>query len=277
MEVYLPHIPTNIADGLLSFAQKADFVNGYKDGYDRDADFRKPRKGGTSLYLPYDDNVGVLYSLAFKNNVSVDEFKETIDEIWNMYEGGAKVSPILGYVRGKDGKGVPNEHYTPDNNVGYRDVIFVQRAPGHKLNDTSSKKRWYYKTQERLKGPISHYDEVTDTFMEIMDSRVRPDISANNIIHHPQAGFNFIDFNKLQGDKPYTYLPENTARFLQSFVLRKGFPNGDIKRLYLKDAKQEQQILTSLLHDKGVKQDHLDYAISKIEDLDCKSMDDLFK
>lgn len=234
---------------------------------------RSAGKGGTSMYLPYDDNIGVLYSLALKCTTA-DEFKTVIDEVWRLHEDGNKVAPILGYVTADDGKGVENTRYKPDEHLGYRDVVLVARAPGYTLNDTAHIKKWYYKTRERLKGPDGNYDSAVETFWNLVHSKVREDISGNNILHQKTVGFNFIDFNKLKTEKPD--LRESTARFLHSFVLKKNFPNTETAEEYKDYTRQEQRILTAKLYDIGVPEGDLSYGIKQIPLLGCRSVDDLF-
>ncbi|MCL2756183.1 MAG: hypothetical protein FWE45_04010 [Firmicutes bacterium] len=268
-EIYMPYLPVDKLDELLDFAETGDFKNSVY-------------KGGTAMYLPFDDNFGVLYSLLFQTNkgdnnfVTTEEFKKTIEEVWQIYTRGGKVAPVLGYAKGPEGEGIRNIGYNGKDDGGNRDVVFVARAPGQTLNDTTYSKRWYRKTRERLQGPDSHYDEVVDTFLQILDSQIRPDITGNNILHHPVAGFNFIDFNKPHDSYYQNDTQLQTHRFLKSFILQKGFPNESLKQEYRKDAAKEQKILVNKLYNSGViKEEYLEAAISHIPVLGVTKIDEL--
>ena len=247
------------------------------------ADFSRGLRGGTAMYLPYNDEYGVLYSKLFtENKISPDNFKATIHDVWEQYLQGHKVAPIVGYARGKDGKGIHNPYHKGSK---YRDLVFVHRAPGKRLNDIIGYKKPTCKTEERLNGPEEHYDDIIRTFVSILNSRIRPDISAKNTIHHPVAGFNFVDFNQYETQKQYGHVENHTADFLKSFLLletggssnpKKYFLTEYLRQEYLNVAIREQKLLINKLYKNGIAEQCLDYAVGKIEELGIATVDELF-
>ena len=262
IKLYTPHIDETVVDDLLAFSKTADFKHTYTDIFGDKAAMRKNAAGGTAMYLPYNDDIGVLYSTIF-NHETEDNFKKIIDETWKLYDNGAKVAPVLGFARGLNEKGFPNDHYKVSNLVvdfaEKRDIVFVARAAGDKVLDTTA--------GERLKNPDEHYTGLVQTFWDILKSELHPDIHGENIITHPTGGYNYIDWNALNYESFKTRFAPQTEKLLQTFLYTK-------KSNYA-DTIKEQQIIVEKLLNIGIQPAQINPAIVNIKELKSATVDEL--
>jgi SAM-dependent methyltransferase len=265
IDLHAPYLEKAEAEKLLNFAQKANFRGGYTDDFN--TNFKAPKSGGMSYYLPYDDSRGVLYSNIF-THVKPTDFQKTMEEVYRVYKTGAKVAPVLGYARNQNGRGIPNPNWRgEDRDDIARDAIFVARAPGEQLINTTP--------DMRLLGPGTDYKELTRTFFEIMKSKISVDIHAQNIIYHPVAGFNFIDFAHLQNEPLVERIIPQTEKLLCTFAFSQN--NLSLRDQNKKSTIAEQQHIVSGLLDIGLQKNHIEPGIKKASNLTgVTTIDELF-
>jgi len=260
VELYTPYIDDNTVKKLTQFSTTANFSRGYF--------------GGTSKYLSFGDDYGVLFSDVFTNmRISPEEFKKTMATVWQLFQSGKKVAPIVGFMRGIEGKGLINEH---SGEIGNRDYVFVSRAPGITLSNMGGFSSMTSKVNQRLASPEYFYDDIVDTFMTILyQSNLKPDFSALNTLFHPTSGFNFCDFNKSLKAKSHQFYEKHLTNFLKSFVItndnkpssqeRVSFNSEEEKFLYYSTVAKEIGIIVNKLYGKGVKEEALSNSVNKID------------
>ncbi|MCL2173975.1 hypothetical protein FWH58_01590, partial [Candidatus Saccharibacteria bacterium] len=195
-----------------------------------------------------------------------------------LFENGKKVAPVVGFARASDGGGVDNV-YRKDREKK-RDYVFVTHAAGLRLNDLYGYSKPVDKVRERLQGPEAYYNDVVDTFLSIlMDSCIRPDISAPNTIYQLVSGFNFVDFNHNNLNTKVNigqYYKHHVADFLKAFVFSEGnkdsrenkggrrrrfFPDEQDRQEYRAVAAQELGLLVGKLYKNGISEEHIDYGL----------------
>ena len=257
LRFYTPYICEDAAREIADLARAINFQSG--------------RKGGTSSCV-FVDEYALLYSNVFrKNKIEPAQFQSVMRELHKLYEGGAHVAPILGYVRGEDG--VANPNFKP---AKYRDLVIVQKAPGRTLNVMRTKKG----VDARLMTD-HHYDDVIKSFLEIVNSPLNPDFSHDNTLYEPTAGYTFIDFNTLLKNMPKDYLRDCTMKFLKSFITDKKIEGEETKADYFESSDYEQRVLTTKMLKAGVPWAHLDYSIreiaKKIPGVGSSTLDELLR
>ncbi|MDR0975484.1 MAG: hypothetical protein LBM01_00805 [Christensenellaceae bacterium] len=278
-ETHTPYISDLMSAKLRKFALNADFA---KD--------EGAHKGGSAMFLPYDDEYAVLYSKIFtENRIKPEEYNQVIEEVHNLFMNGYKVAPILGYLYNAKGTGIPNPNYNGKVN---RDYIFLQRAPGYNLSDLHGYHNFIDKKEAILNSPDTYFTELAETLNAILNSKINPDFNPGNIIYGKNAGFNFCDFNTLEEHKDETMKVAHIRQFLESFLIpslslrrpdkaERTFDFMGGKEKYFKTAKEEQKVITDKLSKIPKMRGMVDGAIKTSlpfnEFLQCESISDIYR